>query len=336
MVKVSVIIPAYNVEKYLAECVNSVLSQNIDKEILIIDDGSTDNTLSLANSFAEKYPEIKVFTEENSGQSTARNVGLKHATGEYVLFLDADDYLLEGVLDEMYALCVKNALVLVRGGWCSFCDDDLSRRYITLPKTISQNKIVSSKTYFCELLTAGYHCVMSCGLIKRSFLTESGLKYYEGIQYEDNLFSLELLLNDFNANVMQTDIIVVAVRLHSGTTTSSKPKLKKITDILTNVNEMNAFISALPSDLIPTAKKAVSSLVFAMTSVYFRLDKSDRKKADKLIPKEVLKEAVKYPYDGFQRKKVYCFLHFRPLLHLYNATVRKIVNKKREKKRFNG
>ncbi len=336
MVEVSVIIPAYNVEKYLAECINSVLSQKTLCEIIIVDDGSTDNTLAVASSFAEKYPFIKVFSQENGGQSTARNKGLKHASGEYVLFLDSDDYLLANALDEIYAVCVEKDLSLIRGGWLSFCDEDKDKRYTTLPKTTSQNTVIDSKTYFCELVKAGYHCVMSCGLIKRSLLTNFCLTYYEGIQYEDNLFALQLLLSDLNAKVMQTDVILTAVRLHSGTTTSSKPKLKKITDILTNVEQMNKFISSLPQDLIPTAKKTVSSLVFAMTSIYFRLDKKDRKSADKLIPKKVLQEAVDFPYDSFQRKKVYAFLHFRPLLRLYQATLRKIIDKNGKKKRFNG
>lgn len=335
MVEVSVIIPAYNVEKYLAECINSVLSQSTVSEIIIVDDGSTDNTLAIASSFAEKNSFIKVFSQENSGQSIARNVGLKHATGEYVLFLDADDYLKEGVLTKAYKICKENDLDFIKYGWETFKDGD-NRSFITLPKFAFFSEVISGKEYFCELIKSGYNSVPWNGIIKRKFIFDNDLFFYEGIQYEDNLFSLQLPLVNLNARAMQAGETFVYHRLSEGTTTSSKPKLKKITDILTNVEQMNIFISSLPQNLIPTAKKTVSSLVFAMTSVYFRLDKKDRKSADKLISKEVLKDAIKYPYDSFQRKKVYAFLHFRPLLRLYNATVRKIVNKKREKKRFNG
>ena len=98
--------------------------------------------------------------------------------------------------------------------------------------------------------------------------------------------------------------------------------------VILNVEKMNAFILTL-SEGQEHARKAVSSLVFAMTAVYFRLAKKDRKMANKIIPKSVLKEDIKYPYDNFQRKKLIIFTYFRPFLYLYNATIRKIVMKKR-------
>lgn len=335
MVKISAVLPAYNVEKYLGQCIESIINQNIECEIIIVNDGSTDNTLSVAESYKEKYPFIKVFSQENCGQSTARNKGIENATGEYLLLLDSDDYLYPDVLNNLYDLCKQNDLDYIKCGWNSFVEGE-EKSFLTLPKTESLNKVISSKKYFCELIQVGYNCLLWNGIIKRQFLTNIGIKYYEGIQYEDNLYALQLYLSDFNAKVMQTDIYLTNARLHSGTTTSSKPKLKKITDILKNVELMDEFIETLTEDVKPIAKKAVSSLVFALTSVYFRLDKKDRKKANKLISKKVLQDAIKYPYDNFQRKKVYAFLHFRPLLTVYNCTLRKIIAKKREKKRLNG
>ncbi len=335
MVKITAVLPAYNVEKYLGQCIESIINQNIECEIIIVNDGSTDNTLSVAESYKEKYPFIKVFSQENCGQSTARNKGIENATGEYLLLLDSDDYLYPNVLNNLYDLCKQNDLDYIKCGWNSFVEGE-EKSFLTLPKTESLNKVISSKKYFCELIQAGYNCLLWNGIIKRQFLTNIGIKYYEGIQYEDNLYALQLYLSDFNAKVMQTDIYLTNARLHSGTTTSSKPKLKKITDILKNVELMDEFIETLTEDVKPIAKKAVSSLVFALTSVYFRLDKKDRKKANKLISKKVLQDAIKYPYDNFQRKKVYAFLHFRPILTVYNCTLRKFIEKKREKKRLNG
>lgn len=334
MVKISAVIPAYNVEEYLTECVESILNQGVECEVIIINDGSKDKTLQVAKNLAEKYDNITVLDQENSGQSVARNRGIEIAKGEYLLLLDSDDYIQADTLSTLYKFCKENDLDYIKTGWNTF--DENGKNFITLPKTKSINKVIDSKTYFCELIDAGYNCIIWNGLVKRDFIVKNNLKYYEGIQYEDNLFALELMLTDFTAKCMQTEIIFVYNRLHENTTTSSVPKLKKITDILTNVKEMDEFILTLNEDLRPFAKKAVSSLVYAMTGVFFRLEKADRKQAKKIIPKKVLKEAIKYPYDNFQKNKLITFTYFRPILTLYNATIRKILMKKREKKRYNG
>ena len=99
MKKLSILIPAYNVERWLPRCLNSILSQvKDDIEIVIVDDGSTDTTLPCANEFAEKWNDIRVFSKHNEGVGAARNYLLDKACGEFIWFVDSDDYIAEGAL----------------------------------------------------------------------------------------------------------------------------------------------------------------------------------------------------------------------------------------------
>lgn len=107
--KISIIVPGYNACQYIADCISSVLGQTYKNfELLIVDDGSKDDTLNISKEFANKDKRIKVFHQENGGQPSARNVGLKHATGNYVLFLDADDWLENNCLEIAINECIKN------------------------------------------------------------------------------------------------------------------------------------------------------------------------------------------------------------------------------------
>lgn len=100
--KLSLIIPVYNVEKYLDECINSIVSQVIpDMEVILVDDGSKDNSGKICDDYVEKYNYIKVIHKENGGVSTARNVGISVAQGEYIFFLDSDDILAPNILNKI-------------------------------------------------------------------------------------------------------------------------------------------------------------------------------------------------------------------------------------------
>ena len=100
--KISIIVPVYNSEKYLYKCIQSVVSQNpVECEMILVDDGSTDKSLDMMNKAAEKYPYIRVMHQTNQGVSMARNTGLKAASGEWIYFLDSDDELEEHALDIM-------------------------------------------------------------------------------------------------------------------------------------------------------------------------------------------------------------------------------------------
>ena len=117
MRKVSIIIPVYNVEKFIGDCLDSAVSQTIeDKEIICIDDGSLDCSYQILKQYQYRYPYIKVFRQENKGAGEARNLGLQKAAGKYISFLDADDFYLDSeALEKMVDICEKNQLQLCAG-----------------------------------------------------------------------------------------------------------------------------------------------------------------------------------------------------------------------------
>ena len=107
----SVIVPVYNSAPYLQECIDSILTQNFtDFELLLVDDGSTDESARICDSYAESDERIRVFHKKNGGVSSARNVGLREARGEYITFVDADDYVTESFLEHL--LCVDSDLTV--------------------------------------------------------------------------------------------------------------------------------------------------------------------------------------------------------------------------------
>ena len=108
MPKVSVIIPVYNVEEYLRECLDSVVNQTLkDIEIICVNDGSTDNSLAILEEYAAKDERLRVFTQENQGQSVARNLAMEKARGEYIGFVDSDDWIDLDFYEKLYRAAVK-------------------------------------------------------------------------------------------------------------------------------------------------------------------------------------------------------------------------------------
>ena len=119
MKKVSVIVPVYNAEKYLEKCISSIANQTLDDiEILAINDGSKDNSLNVLDNLSIKYKDkIRVFDKPNGGAGSARNIGIDNATGEFIKFVDADDYLSLNILERMYTIAKEKKVSLVRGNY---------------------------------------------------------------------------------------------------------------------------------------------------------------------------------------------------------------------------
>ena len=166
-IKVSVIIPIYNVEKYLEECLESVINQtHTYLEIILIDDGSNDNSGNIADSYALKDSRIKVVHKKNEGVSIARNTGIDIATGEYICFSDADDYLMNDYVEYLLELITKND-----------ADISLTKEMFTTfhPKENKKDVIEeysAEKTTF-EILIYNIPIGVYCKMFKRSFLGDN-------------------------------------------------------------------------------------------------------------------------------------------------------------------
>ena len=191
MVKVSVIVPAYNVEKYLAECLDSLINQTLeDIEIIVINDGSTDCTLQILEEYAAKDRRIKIINQENAGQSVARNRGIDAAVGEYVAFVDADDWVDLDFFRKLYDAAKKENADVAAGG-ILFCDLNLKRRFLV--KYRSQKSLYKLKEKYKYLLCNGKHCYIWNKIYHREHLLNGKLFFMDGKYYEDVFWSLQML-----------------------------------------------------------------------------------------------------------------------------------------------
>lgn len=188
MEKVSIIIPVYNAEKTLARCLNSVVQQSYKNlEIIVVDDGSIDNSLTILNEYAEKYSVIQIIRQENKGVSSARNCGLNNATGDYISFIDSDDSVDSSFIEVLIDNCKKNNADI-----CSVNVTYVYGNYIQRP-LIMQDEVVNKSEYFERLLyTIKGFSVNK--LFKRDIIKD--IRFREDLKIsEDFVFNIEVACN---------------------------------------------------------------------------------------------------------------------------------------------
>ncbi len=182
MPKVSVIVPIYNVEKYLEKCINSLLSQTLeDIQIILVNDGSKDNSGNIAKEYEKNNKDRVIYVEkENGGLSDARNYGLKYATGDFVAFLDSDDYIEKNAYEEMYNKAIEENADYVE---CDFIWE--------FPNKIRVDKQYPYKNK--KEMLSFVRVVAWNKLIKRQLITDNNLEFPKGLRYEDVEFTYKLI-----------------------------------------------------------------------------------------------------------------------------------------------
>ncbi len=193
---ISVIVPVYNVEKYLDRCVESIVNQTYTNlEIILVDDGSPDNCSAMCDAWAEKDNRIKVIHKENGGLSSARNSGLDVMTGEYVYFIDSDDTIEKNTLELLYFAIVNNDVEISMAGFNLVYISDKSVLKIKKHQ-FSKTGIISCKECL-ENFYSPYGFVMSCNKLYHSSLFEKK-RFRNGILYEDAdlLFDFYIILDN--------------------------------------------------------------------------------------------------------------------------------------------
>ena len=200
MVKVSVIVPVYNVEKYLEECLDSIINQTLeDIEIICINDGSTDNSLNILNSYTKTDKRMKVFSQENQGQGVARNYGLSIATGDYIYFMDSDDILELNALELVYTNAISNnsELVMFKISRFNAFEEDYSKPGFPLEDSFNEvdfnNYTFTYKNIKNYVLNSSFSPWSK--LYKKDFLEKwRDFKFPINIAYEDVLFHVKAVL----------------------------------------------------------------------------------------------------------------------------------------------
>lgn len=184
----SIIIPVYNSSSYLEQCIQSVLSQTYKNlEIILINDGSTDDSLSICNRLAKGNARVKVFDQKNKGQGSARNLGLKHANGTYILFVDSDDALAKDTIELNYQIlekdpsieCLQFPIFMKYGTEDAYIRKNIEKKYQLesneFKKLILEDNVIS--------------WIVCDKIFKRDSI--KSLKFREDIKFEDNFFMME-------------------------------------------------------------------------------------------------------------------------------------------------
>ena len=182
MPKVSIIVPFYNVEGYIEKCLETLVNQTLQEiEIILVNDGSKDRSINIVQKFLQRYPDKIVYLEkENGGLSDARNFGILHSKGEYIAFLDSDDYVEKGMYQKMYELAKKENSDMVQ---CNF--------YWEYPDKRKIGKMIEYDNKNKMLENARVEAWNK--LIKREILEKANIQFPKGYQYEDVEFTYKLI-----------------------------------------------------------------------------------------------------------------------------------------------
>ena len=237
--KFSVIIPVYNVETYLRECLDSVLNQTFsDWEAICVNDGSTDHSELILEAYAQKDARIHYVSKANGGTSTARNVGLRAAKGEYIVFLDGDDWLELNALQTL-ADHLKGEEILCFSGRRYF---EETRQYHPADQLI-EKQYASGMDYYNENALANRDFAFVCVVLRtyqRYFLIENHLFFADDVSYEDNLWVPLTLYKAKAISVISDALYVYRIRQGSKMQEVSLARKK---DLLIVANRLAAFFT---------------------------------------------------------------------------------------------
>lgn len=235
--KLSIVIPVYNTEKYLEKCLASCVSQKVemtDYEIVVVDDGTKDNAMAIALRYQEDYPNIKIFSQENAGLSAARNMGLSHCSGDYVWFVDSDDYIEEGSLPLIFNEIGDNPDVICIQAKRS--DEETARNSFS-------GNVQNGFDVLLHSFDDWDRCVPYF-IFNRQFIDNHQLRFYVGIFHEDDEFTPRALVFAEKVSVIDRPLYFYWVKTENTITKTVNPKKSydniAVAESLSDFKEKNA------------------------------------------------------------------------------------------------
>ena len=296
MKKISVIIPVYNVEKYIDKCLTSLVNQTIDNfEIIVVNDGTKDNSQDIIDKYKKEYPKlIKSIIKENGGQGSARNVGLSVAKGEYIAYVDSDDYIEFDMLEKLYNNAKENNSDIV------VCGNHLvTENYDLICDEVYKNdlKIFNVKSNPGILFDK---MAVWNKIYKTSFLKTLNLEFRSKKWYEDFDFSTIVLLNAKRISLIEEPLYFYVLRQGSTMNNSNVKRNLEIIDAFNNILDYTKKYKLY--------KKYYEELEFlAISHIYLyaivRIIKSKADKKEKIKNINKLKNYLKNNFENYKNNK---------------------------------
>jgi glycosyltransferase involved in cell wall biosynthesis len=290
--KLSVIVPVYNVEQFLPKCVESLLDQDLSPEayeIILVDDGSPDQCGEICDKYAARYSNIKVIHRENGGISLARNHGIEAAQGKYIQFVDSDDYLEPNVLKSLVEKMDHGQLDILRFNYQNVNDryEVFEPNKVSKPFVDYQDEVCDGLTFLTERL--GFACYACQFMIRRELL--DGCRFKEGVCFEDTEWTPRLLMQA--ARVTSTDLMVYNYLMRIGSISRNNDKDKKA------INDKLSLIDALKQQMSAVQDKRWFEGMIAQTVLSIVSDVATSCYAERSEYFHILKQKYVFPLSSF-------------------------------------
>lgn len=297
---VSVIIPVFNGEEYLRQCLDSVFAQTLKEiQVICVDDGSTDHSAQILAEYQNTHPDMIVISQENGGLSAARNAGMLYATGEYLDFLDCDDTLRTEALETLYHRAHRDQLdMLFYDGETIYANEELRQAnlgYETLYRTkiCVGSKAMTGEELFARLVDGKSYRASACMyLLRLDYLREKGFAFIRGIYYEDNVFTLQCLLDAERCGVEATPFYQRSLRANSIVTVHKD--FLHARSYYVSQTEIQSFLfsRSFRADTIRCAMQQISSLRQHALRIYAELSDDERRQAMAVYPDALLIDSM--------------------------------------------
>ena len=263
----SVIVPVYNVENYLRECMDSFLSQTFKNyEVLLIDDGSTDSSGRICDEYGNTYQNVKVIHQPNSGLSVARNSGISYAAGEYLLFVDSDDVIEVNALECFANILSKNKADIVTAKAYTMLEDGtimpkMSREY-------RSDECINGAVYAENAIRCkAFSPCAPFSVYAKTFIVSNNLKFKPGIRHEDVLWTPQTFY--LASTVICGDFFFYYHRVRNGSITHSSmdATIKGAKDLLLTCEELYRFANEFPVNTTKYLRDYVSMIYMSATYI---------------------------------------------------------------------
>ncbi|HLS59509.1 MAG TPA: glycosyltransferase [Virgibacillus sp.] len=313
--KVSIIVPIYKVEKYIDRCIKSILQQTYTHfELILVNDGSPDRCGEIINDYAKKDARIKVVHKENGGLSDARNRGMKEVTGEFTMFIDSDDWIIETMIETLLTQSIEQEADIVQGSFYYAYEDKLlvDKRY---QEETDAPIILRNKSLMYELVTNKVVKNFAWGKLYKTSLIQD-IPFTKGVLFEDVFWAHHVMHNVNTYVILQQPMYYYCQRDDSIVATYSIKNL----DIIKGLKERHQFIEAYHPTLI---KESYQLLFETMLVHYYLLQANKEIDKDRVYRNEIvdyiksnskeIREAVK-ANQSLRRQRLLFSIH--PIVHM--------------------